>query len=302
MNKNHFFLGSVITCILSLSLLEAYPGDRTPGDSDCRTNPALKRTKAQSKLDTPNPPKLARLQASSKLVNTPQAAALRETNQAYTLTPNSWKSGQRKKFSHLAGKVHTLTPRSLSKARSEAAPFGIHITADRMLQITHHSPHAGDLAARTAQEDATTLQKDAHSQSAGDLAISFRGMNLQPDSMYAPLTPLNPVHEERLRQDCAAFNSPTLTPMHPNALGASPLPAQAQANLQSPRGLLRRKVKPQANLSVHTASPLRSSDEFYAEVCKESEQEDAATHYLKMQEHRRIQAQKKKRPSFESLL
>ena len=53
MNKNHFLLGSVLTCVLSLSLLEAYPGDRTSGDSDFRTNPALKRTKAQSKLETP---------------------------------------------------------------------------------------------------------------------------------------------------------------------------------------------------------------------------------------------------------
>ena len=140
MNKNHFFLSSVITCVLSLSLLEAYPGDRTPGDSDCRTNPALKRTKAQSKLDTPKAPKLARLQASSQLVNTPQAAALRETNQAYTLTPNSWKRQQREEFGKLAGKLHTLTPRSLSKARSEAAPFGIHITNDRILQIMCDRP------------------------------------------------------------------------------------------------------------------------------------------------------------------
>ena len=287
MNKNHFFLSSVITCVLSLSLLEAYPGDRTSGDSDCRTNPALKRTKAHSKLDTPKAPKLARLQASSQLVNTPQAAALRETNQAYTLTPNSWKRQQREEFGKLAGKLHTLTPRALSKARSKAAPFGIHITSDRILQITHHSPHAGDLAARTAQEDATTLQKDAHSQSAGDLAISFRAMTLKPDSMYAPLTPLNPAHEERLRQECAAFNSPTFTPMNPNALGASPLPAQAQANLQSPDSIMRRKLKSKANLSAHAASPLRLSE---------------ATSQRTPKEHRRIKAQKKTRPSFESLL
>lgn len=287
MNKNHFFLSSVITCVLSLSLLEAYPGDHTSGDSDFRTNPALKRTKAQSKLDTPKASKFPRLQASSKLVNTPQAAALRETNQAYTLTPNSWKSGQREIFGELAGTVRGLTPRSLSQKRKEAERFGIHITADRMLQITHHSPQAGDLAARTAQEDTTTLQTDAHSPHAGDLATSFRGMNLQPDSMYAPLTPLNPAHEERLHQQFAAFQSPTVTPMNPNALGASPLPAQAQANLQSPDSIMRRKLKSKANLSAHAASPLRLSE---------------ATSQRTPKEHRRIKAQKKTRPSFESLL
>ncbi|MGB1229842.1 MAG: hypothetical protein ACPG7U_01560 [Holosporaceae bacterium] len=288
MNKNHFFLGSVVTCTLSLALLEAYPGDHTPEAQDRRTNPALKRTKTQP-IDTPKAPKLAHLHASSKPVNTPQAAALRETNQVYTLTPNSWKSGQREMFGVLAGTVRGLTPRSLSQKRKEAAEFGIRITNERMLQVTHHSPQAGDLAAHTAQKN-TTLPKDAHSQNAGDLAISFRAMTLQPDSMYDPLTPLHPAQEKNLRQQFAAFDSPTLTPMKPDALGASPLPDRAKARLQSPRSLLRRKMKPKAAASPLTQndSPRRSSDEFYAQVCKEAEEEEIATNRQKMKEHRRL--------------
>ncbi|MGB0919129.1 MAG: hypothetical protein ACPGUZ_01230 [Holosporaceae bacterium] len=287
MNKNHFLLGSVITCALSLSLLEAYPGDRTSVNSDFRTNPALKRTKAQSKSKAP---KIQRPQDSSKPLSTPQKAALHEANQAYTLTPNSWKSGQRQMFGELAGTVRGLTPRSLSQKRKKAAEFGIHITNDRILQITGHSPKAGDLAVHTAQEDSTTLQKDAHSQSAGDLAISFRAMTLQPDSMYDPLTPLHPAQEKRLHENCAAFNSPTFTSMNPNALGASPLPEQAKKQLQSPRSLLRRKMKPKAAASPLTQndSPRRSSDEFYAQVCKEAEQEEITTNRLKIKEHRRL--------------
>ena len=215
---------------------------------------------------------------------------MRETNQTYTLTPNSWKSQQKETFGTLAGTVHMLTPRSLSKARSEAERFGIRITNERMLQITHHSPHAGDLAARTAQKDDTTLQTDAHSQSAGDLATSFRAMTLKQDSMYDPLTPLNPAHEAKLHQQCAAFDSPTFTSMNPNALGASPLPEQAKKQLQSPLSILRSKIKPKAAASPLTQndSPRRSSGELYAQVRKEAEQEEITTNHLKMKEHRRL--------------